>query len=61
MVNLFNQLQQESEGYDTGDESSSSEITQDFAAEIEVEVASVHELITTSQVNTNLFIQANHT
>jgi hypothetical protein len=60
MESLYQQFQEKSKGHHNGNENSSAQTTKEFAAWIEAEASSRHKL-TSSQVNTNLFIQANHT
>jgi hypothetical protein len=60
MGSIYQQFQEESKGHNNGNENPSANITQEFAAWIEAKIASRHKL-TSSQVNTNIFIQANCT
>jgi hypothetical protein len=60
MESLYRQFQEKAKGHHNDNENSSAQTTKEFAAWIEAEAASRHKL-TSSQVNTILFIQANHT
>jgi hypothetical protein len=56
MESAYRQFKEKSKCLDNGNENP----TKEFEAWIEAEASSRHKL-TSSQVNTNLFIQANHT
>jgi hypothetical protein len=60
MESLYRQFQEKAKGHHNDNENSSAQTTKEFAAWIEAEAASRHKL-TSSEVNTILFIQANHT